>query len=64
MPQGNSRLPELTGGPPRNEGTAVNKATLTGVGDANQQAGLALVPYPLWCAFATLLSTRIWQLNR
>ena len=20
--------------------------------------------YPLWCGFATLLSTRIWQLNR
>lgn len=24
----------------------------------------ALGLYPLWCAFATLLSTRIWQLNR
>ncbi|MFG1932915.1 TspO/MBR family protein [Mycobacterium sp. NPDC048908] len=24
----------------------------------------ALVAYPVWCAFATLLSTRIWQLNR
>jgi benzodiazapine receptor len=23
-----------------------------------------LVPYPLWCAFATLLSSRIWWLNR
>jgi translocator protein len=26
--------------------------------------GVLLVPYPLWCAFATALSTRIWQLNR
>jgi translocator protein len=24
----------------------------------------ALAAYPAWCAFATLLSTRIWQLNR
>lgn len=44
---------------------AVSSADLARrVGDANQQAGLALVPYPLWCAFATLLSTRVWQLNR
>lgn len=27
-------------------------------------AGAALAPYPLWCGFATALSTRIWQLNR
>ena len=26
--------------------------------------GAALGLYPAWCAFATLLSTRIWQLNR
>lgn len=26
--------------------------------------GAALIPYPLWCAFATVLSTRIWMLNR
>jgi tryptophan-rich sensory protein len=26
--------------------------------------GAALTPYPLWCAFATVLSTRIWLLNR
>lgn len=26
--------------------------------------GVVLAPYPLWCAFATLLSTRIWMLNR
>jgi tryptophan-rich sensory protein len=25
---------------------------------------LVLLPYPLWCAFATVLSTHIWQLNR
>ncbi|MGP4056958.1 TspO/MBR family protein [Mycobacterium sp. 4D054] len=30
----------------------------------NSKAGVALAPYPLWCAFATVLSTRIWQLNR
>lgn len=30
----------------------------------NPAAGAALAPYPLWCAFATALSTRIWQLNR
>lgn len=27
-------------------------------------SGAALGLYPLWCAFATLLSARIWQLNR
>jgi benzodiazapine receptor len=26
--------------------------------------GVVLTPYPLWCAFATALSTRIWMLNR
>ncbi|MGE2731296.1 TspO/MBR family protein [Mycolicibacterium vaccae] len=31
---------------------------------ANPAAGAVLAPYPLWCAFATALSTRIWQLNR
>jgi translocator protein len=31
---------------------------------ADSRAGLALLPYPLWCSFATALSTRIWQLNR
>lgn len=30
----------------------------------NAPAGAALTAYPLWCAFATVLSTRIWQLNR
>jgi benzodiazapine receptor len=27
-------------------------------------AGAPLVLYPLWCAFATLLSGSIWWLNR
>ena len=31
---------------------------------ADPRAGLALSPYPLWCAFATLLANRVWQLNR
>lgn len=31
---------------------------------ADPRAGLALSPYPLWCAFATVLSTHIWRLNR
>jgi tryptophan-rich sensory protein len=31
---------------------------------ARGPSGAALVLYPAWCAFATLLSTRIWQLNR
>jgi translocator protein len=30
----------------------------------NPAGGAALAPYPLWCAFATVLSTRIWWLNR
>lgn len=30
----------------------------------NAPAGAALAAYPAWCAFATVLSTRIWQLNR
>lgn len=32
--------------------------------DADLKLGVALTPYPLWCAFATLLSTEIWRLNR
>ncbi|GBG36469.1 TspO/MBR family protein [Mycobacterium montefiorense] len=31
---------------------------------ADPRAGKALSPYPLWCAFATVLSTHIWRLNR
>ena len=32
--------------------------------DARGTRGALLAPYPLWCAFATLLSTSIWRLNR
>lgn len=28
------------------------------------KAGLALAPYPLWCSFATVMSTDIWRLNK
>ncbi|OBG78451.1 MULTISPECIES: TspO/MBR family protein [unclassified Mycobacterium] len=31
---------------------------------ADEAAAAALTPYPLWCAFATVLSTHIWWLNR
>ena len=31
---------------------------------ARGPSGVALGLYPAWCAFATVLSTRIWQLNR
>ncbi|MGE0220370.1 TspO/MBR family protein [Mycolicibacterium sp.] len=31
---------------------------------ADPRAAAVLAPYPLWCAFATVLSTRIWALNR
>lgn len=30
----------------------------------NAGAGSALVAYPLWCGFATVMSTDIWRLNR
>ena len=33
-------------------------------GDADPKLGVALAPYPLWCSFATLLSSEIWRLNR
>ncbi|OBK15730.1 TspO/MBR family protein [Mycobacterium asiaticum] len=32
--------------------------------EADPRAGAALSPYPLWCGFATVLSTHIWRLNR
>ena len=32
--------------------------------NVNTAAGAALVSYPLWCAFATKLSTDVWRLNR
>jgi tryptophan-rich sensory protein len=43
----------------------VSSADLTrrAVGVGGAPAG-ALGLYPMWCAFATLLSTRIWWLNR
>jgi tryptophan-rich sensory protein len=31
---------------------------------ADRRAGTALSPYPLWCAFATVLATHVWRLNR
>jgi translocator protein len=31
---------------------------------ADPRAGAALLPYPLWCAFATAMSGHIWVLNR
>jgi translocator protein len=31
---------------------------------ADPRAGAALLPYPLWCAFATTMSGHIWVLNR
>ncbi|BBZ45153.1 TspO/MBR family protein [Mycobacterium parmense] len=30
---------------------------------ADRRAGLALAPYPAWCAFATVLATHVWRLN-
>ena len=34
------------------------------VGEVHPARGAALAPYPAWCGFATLLSTRIWWLNK
>jgi translocator protein len=31
---------------------------------AQPTSGKVLIPYPLWCAFATVMSTDIWRLNR
>ncbi|OBH03286.1 TspO protein [Mycobacterium sp. E2699] len=31
---------------------------------ADRRAGAALAAYPLWCAFATVLATGVWRLNR
>ncbi|WP_077099013.1 TspO/MBR family protein [Mycobacterium terramassiliense] len=31
---------------------------------ADRRAGAALSPYPVWCAFATVLATHVWRLNR
>jgi translocator protein len=44
---------------------AVSSADLVRrVGEASPRAGVALAPYPLWCAFATAMSIHIWWLNR
>ena len=32
--------------------------------DADPKLGAALAPYPMWCAFATVMTTDIWRLNR
>jgi tryptophan-rich sensory protein len=32
--------------------------------EARGPSAAVLAPYPLWCAFATALSSRIWWLNR
>ena len=31
---------------------------------AEPKLGAALAPYPLWCGFATVMTTHIWRLNR
>ncbi|WP_375485586.1 TspO/MBR family protein [uncultured Mycobacterium sp.] len=31
--------------------------------EADPRAGLVLLPYPMWCAFATVMSAHIWRLN-
>ncbi|MGB3482003.1 MAG: TspO/MBR family protein [Mycobacterium sp.] len=44
---------------------AISSADLTRrTAKVNSQAGLALTPYPLWCTFATVMSSDIWRLNR
>jgi benzodiazapine receptor len=43
---------------------AISSADLTRRAAAVDGSGNALWPYPLWCAFATALSSRIWWLNR
>ena len=44
---------------------AVSSADLARrAGSVHPAAGAALAAYPLWCGFATVLSTRIWWLNR
>lgn len=44
---------------------ALSSADLTRrAADADTKLGAALVPYPLWCTFATVMSADIWRLNR
>jgi len=43
---------------------ALSSADLTRrTADAQPRAGLALLPYPMWCAFAAVMSADIWRLN-
>jgi tryptophan-rich sensory protein len=43
----------------------VSSADLTRrAAEADRGSAAPLALYPLWCAFATALSTRIWMLNR
>lgn len=44
---------------------ALSSADLTKrTAEAEPRAGLVLLPYPLWCAFATVMSAHTWRLNR
>jgi translocator protein len=44
---------------------AVSSAELTRrAGTADRRATFALSLYPIWCAFATVMSSHIWLLNR
>jgi translocator protein len=44
---------------------AVSSAELTRrAAAADRRVALALLPYPIWCAFATVMSGHIWLLNR
>lgn len=46
-------------------GLAVSSADVARrAGEADAKLGVALAPYPLWCGFATVMSTDIWRLNR
>ena len=42
----------------------LNVARPAGEADPVELAGAALAAYPAWCAFATVLSTSTWWLNR
>jgi tryptophan-rich sensory protein len=45
--------------------SALGAAVLTASSaDLGRRTGPALSPYPLWCAFATVLATHVWLLNR
>lgn len=44
--------------------TASSADLVKRAGAADPRAGKALSPYALWCAFATVLSTHIWFINR